>query len=171
MTMKKLSRTFFLSTIALATTILIVSCGSPAVLTSQTSKPAEVSHSDKPKPVRLVSEEAPFRFSMYPIYDNETESLVYFQIENLDEKKLVVDAEVVGFFVGLDGDSQKKTFKLAPDKKRYVAPLPLKHHDTYDVQVFVQFPDKQKFSPVFSFHCADPLPEIDWLNSEEGQEK
>lgn len=170
MSKKILSRTFYCLMLASAA-MVVVACGRSGVSMEETSKLRSVPHSDKQKTIKLMAEEPPFRFSMYPIYDSESESLVYFQIENLNEKTFVQDAEVVGYFIGLDGESQKKTLKPAPDNKRYVASLPLKHHENYEVQVFVQFPDKRKFSPTFSFHCADPLPEVDWLNSEEGKEK
>jgi hypothetical protein len=169
--MKKLLRTFGIAIFAIVAASNVAACRQSFVSKTNESTAPSVWHSDHSKKLDLRSEQPPYRFSMYPIYDNETESLVYFHIETLNDKRFVQDAKVVAFFLGPDGDPQKKIFKLAPDKKRYVTSLPLKHHESYNAQTFVEFPDKSKFSPIFAFHCADPLPEVDWLNSEEGKEK
>lgn len=168
--MKKLLRTFGIVIFAIVTALNVASCRQSFISKTNERIEPSVSHSDHSKKLDLVSEQPPYRFSMYPIYDNETESLVYFYIEKLDDKQFVQDAKVVAFFLGPHGDPQKQIFKLAPDKKRYVTSFPLKHHESYSVQTFVEFPDKSKFSPIFAFHCADPLPEMEWL-IEEGREK
>jgi hypothetical protein len=111
------------------------------------------------------------KYSMFPIYKNKTESLVYFHVNSLKTKAPISDAKVSAEFIAKDGDLKKAAFSFDSTKSCFVTTLPLDHHENYRVQTVVQLSNGKIFTPVFSFHCADAFPEVEWLSSQETESK
>ena len=111
------------------------------------------------------------KYSMFPIYKNKSESLVYFHIDSSKSKTPISNAKVSAEFIAKDGDVKKAAFNFESSKNCFVATLPLDHHENYRVQTVVQLSNGKIFTPVFSFHCADAFPEVEWLSSQETESK
>lgn len=162
--MKKLVKISFSIGLSVTAIAALVACTQSFSQTAN-SEITAVNASEKKYPILLVNQ-SPYRFSMYPIYKSKSQSLVFFQIETLKDKTFIGNAYIEAEFIAKDGDLQKEKFKLDSKNRRYIATLPLKHHEEYMVKADVHIPGQKEFSPQFSFHCADPLPELDWLTFE-----
>lgn len=111
------------------------------------------------------------QYSMFPIYKNKLESFVFFHVNSATTKLPVSNAKVSAEFIAKDGDIKKAAFTFDSGKSCYVTTLPLDHHENYRVQTVVLLPNRKIVTPVFSFHCADAFPEVEWLSSQETESK
>lgn len=131
---------------------------------------SDVSNGSSTESVTSVTLED-LKYSMFPIYKNKSESLVYFHVNSLKTKAPISDAKVSAEFIAKDGDLKKAAFSFDSTKSCFVTTLPLDHHENYRVQTVVQLSNGKIFTPVFSFHCADAFPEVEWLSSQETESK
>lgn len=106
----------------------------------------------------LAVEHQGYRFSMYPEYVSESKSLIKLDVR--DRQGLFVKgATAAANLKANDGHVQKVQFREDATLQKYVADVPLKHHEDYTVDTEVSF-EKEKFRPEFIFHCGDPVPEL-----------
>ena len=134
-------------------------------------KKDQVESSPNPNSNKLVLkvEQQGYRFSMYPQYVNESKSLIVIDVRDKDDQ-FVGGAKVVANLKGADGHVQMLVFRKDLNLQRYVAELPLKHHEDYVVDTEVAF-GNAKFKPEFIFHCGDPVPELVELSQEGSENK
>lgn len=113
----------------------------------------------------LAVEHQGYRFSMYPEYVTESKSLIKLDVRDW-QGLFVRGATAAANLRADDGHMQKVEFREDAALQRYVADVPLKHHEDYTVDTEVSF-EKEKFRPEFIFHCGDPVPEL--VQTEEGR--
>ncbi|MBX3150400.1 hypothetical protein KF728_09650 [Candidatus Obscuribacterales bacterium] len=163
----KFPKTYIAILCALCTGALLAINFYSSKLISNASKTS--SRSKKTSVMRVDLEN--IRYSMFPIYKNKAESFVYFHINDKKSETPLSDAKVTAEFIAKDGDVQEQTFKFDKDKRCFVTTLALNHHENYRVQTVVHLATGKIFRPVFSFHCADAWPEVEWLSSQETKSK
>jgi len=126
---------------------------------------------DKPSatPVLLV-EQGDYRFSMYPEYVSENKSILKLDIR--DKKELFVKgAKASANLKAEDGHQQTIAFEENTALQRYVADVPLKHHEDYVIETNIGLDagEARLYTPRFMFHCGDPIPEVDGMDPIETQ--
>jgi hypothetical protein len=148
-------------TVAMALTCSIGGCSKPQTETT----PPEVQGS---MPVLQV-DQGTYLFSMYPEYTSEEKSKLKFDVRDSQHKAVKVTT-LSATLIAQDGHRQKAAFREDPILGKYVAEIPLKHHEDYIVETQVQLPDSQAvFAPRFSFHCCDPIaPVLDGDEEKDG---
>ena len=144
---------------ALATSILVLGSCTP----KEVDKPAVQPANDSPV---LVVEQSGYRFSMYPDYQDETRSILKLDIRN-DRDEFAKGAKASASLKAQDGHEQEVEFKEDQALQRYVADVPLKHHEDYVINARIAFGNGEHrvFTPTFVFHCGDPIPQIDGVHS------
>lgn len=110
-----------------------------------------------------------YRFSMYPQYVDESKSLIKLDVRDKSDH-FVGGAQVVANLKAADGHVQRVAFREDLNLQRYVADVPLKHHEDYRVNTEVAL-GKAEFRPEFIFHCGDPVPELVELRHEGSKNK
>lgn len=106
----------------------------------------------------LTVEQQEYRFSMYPQYVDESKSVLKLDVRDRKDH-FVNGALAVANLKADDGHAQRVEFREDPALQRYIANVPLKHHEDYVVDTEVSF-QKEIFKPEFIFHCGDPVPEL-----------
>jgi hypothetical protein len=124
---------------------------------SNTNDTASTIKSSGANPV-LAVEQRGYRFSMYPQYVDESKSLIKLDVRD-KEDRFVDGAVATAKLRAADGHIQSVSFREDPALQRYVADVPLKHHEDYVIDTEVSF-EEEKFRPEFVFHCGDPVPEL-----------
>ncbi|MBX9770847.1 MAG: hypothetical protein K2X29_05730 [Candidatus Obscuribacterales bacterium] len=117
----------------------------------------------------LTVEQQEYRFSMYPQYVDESKSLLKLNIRD-KEDHFVKGARATANLKADDGHVQRVEFREDPALQRYIADVPLKHHEDYVVNTEVSL-QKETFRPEFIFHCGDPVPELVELRQEGSENK
>lgn len=116
-------------------------------------------------PVLLVKQ-GTYRFSMYPEYVSENKSTLKLDIRDPNEL-FVKGAKASASLRAEDGHQQRVVFKEDDALQRYVAVVPLKHHEDYVIETRVSLLDGKQslYEPRFVFHCGDRIPELDGVES------
>jgi|688.fasta_scaffold307913_2 hypothetical protein len=118
----------------------------------------------KDSPV-LVVEQRGYQFSMYPAYEDETKSVLKLDIRNKKDE-FVKGAKASASLKAQDGHEQEVEFKEDRALQRYVAGVPLKHHEDYVIKARVALDNGgHVYTPRFVFHCGDPIPQIEGVDS------
>lgn len=109
----------------------------------------------------LQVKEAQYTFSMYPQFESESQSRLKLDIRN-DRGDFMHGAQVVADLQAKDGHQQKAIFTEDIRLEKYVARIPLNHHEDYVITTQIQLKDlvPSTFKPRFFFHCCDPIPEL-----------
>lgn len=117
----------------------------------------------------LVVKQQNYQFSMYPQYVDESKSLIKLDVRD-NKGQFVTGAVVKANLRAADGHLQAVAFREDAAVERYVADVPLKHHEDYVVDAVVSFRN-ETFKPEFVFHCGDPVPELVELRQEGSENK
>lgn len=105
-----------------------------------------------------------YTFSMYPQYETESQSHLKLYIRDASGN-FVRGANVKANLVAKDGHQQQAFFKEDTRLQKYIAQIPLNHHEDYVIDTSIELKESgRKFTPKFWFHCCDPIPEL--LNEE-----
>lgn len=144
---------------ALAISILLIA----SCTINEVPKPLAQSTSDSPI---LVVEQAGYQFSMYPDYQDETKSVLKLDIRNKKDE-FVKGAKAAASLKAQDGHEQEVKFKEDQALQRYVADVPLKHHEDYviNAQIALDYGERRVYTPRFVFHCGDPIPQVEGVDS------
>ncbi len=144
---------------ALAMSVLVLaSCN-----TNEVPKPSVQPARESPV---LVVEQDGYRFSMYPAYENETKSVLKLDIRNKKDE-FAKGAKASASLKAQDGDEQEVEFQEDQAMQRYVADVPLKHHEDYVINARVALGTgaHSVYAPRFVFHCGDPIPQVEGIDS------
>lgn len=146
----------------LAVTLVVVvaaGCTTPKTSTPMAESSLQPVTADT-RPVLIVPERE-FTFSMYPEYVDENKSKLKLGI--CDKQSNVVHAKnVVATLIAKDGHRSSAKFFEDQNIQKYVAVIPLKHHEDYVVETDLTLENvSAHFTPKFSFHCCDPIPAMD----------
>lgn len=106
----------------------------------------------------LTVEQQEYRFSMYPQYVDESKSVLKLDIRDREDH-FVKGVLAAANLTADDGHAQRVEFREDPALQRYIADVPLKHHEDYVVDTEVSV-GKETFRPEFIFHCGDPVPDL-----------
>ena len=108
----------------------------------------------------LEVKEGPYTFSMFPEYENDKKSKLKLDIRD-SKDSFIRASKITAVLIGKDGDEQVARFVEDQTMQRYIAEIPLRHHEEYLIQTELVIPDDSgRYTPVFSFHCCDPLPVV-----------
>jgi hypothetical protein len=109
----------------------------------------------------LQVKQGPYMFSMYPQFETETNSRLKLDVRD-SHGAFIHGARVVADLIAKDGHRQKTEFEENAQLEKYVAEIPLAHHEDYVISAHIELSDSPatKFTPRFTFHCCDPLPEL-----------
>lgn len=135
--------------------LLVSSCTPTNSPTVRTDKPANSSD------LILEVNDAPYVFSMYPVYEKAASSQLRLSIEK--EKVFQTGATVTADLVADDGHNSHVSFKENIELQRYVATVQLKHDEDYLIKTNIKLVDGNSSltkTPTFAFHCGDPIPEV-----------
>lgn len=101
-----------------------------------------------------------YKFSMYPEYLNEKKSKLKLGIRDA-QNNFIRTTSLTASLIAKDGHRQEAQFVEDPKLQNYVAEIPLTHHEDYVIETDFTLLDKPgHFTPKFSFHCCDPVPEL-----------
>lgn len=107
----------------------------------------------------LEVENGQYTFFMYPEYRTSTNSLLKLAIRN-QGGQFVAAKQATADLTAEDGDKQSIAFTRNPEVGNYIANVPLRHHEDYSIQTDITLENGEHYSPKFSFHCGDPLPQL-----------
>lgn len=109
----------------------------------------------------LQIKQAPYTFSMYPQFETETKSRLKLDIRD-SQGRFIHGARAIANLTARDGHKQKANFMEDNRLEKYIAEIPLKHHEDYIIETQIDLAGSpgSTFKPQFSFHCCDPIPEL-----------
>lgn len=126
------------------------------------SKPETIETTTATSEVPILQiKQAPYTFSMYPQFETETKSRLKLNIRD-SQGRFIHGARVTANLTAKDGHKQQANFVEDNKLEKYIAEIPLKHHEDYiiDAQIELGGSLGSTFKPRFSFHCCDPIPEL-----------
>lgn len=128
---------------------------------SKTEPTKEVTVAPPPEMLPVLEvKAAPYTFSMFPQYKTESQSRLKLDIRDASGT-FVGGANVQANLLAKDGHKQQAVFKEDTGLQKYIAQIPLKHHEDYVIDTFIELKESGRtFIPKFSFHCCDPIPEL-----------
>lgn len=134
---------------ALLSAYILAACSNSEPVKKDAQAPAS--------PLVLEVKQNPYTFSMFPEYQDDKKSKLKLDIRD-NKDKFIRASKITAILTAKDGHRQLATFVEDPSLETYIAEIPLQHHEEYLVQTELVLPAPPgRFTPVFSFHCCDPV--------------
>lgn len=105
----------------------------------------------------LEIKDAQYTFSMFPQFETESQSRLKLGIRDA-KGNFIREATVTANLIAQDGHKQQAVFREDALLEKYIARIPLNHHEDYVIDTQIEMKgSERKFNPKFSFHCCDPI--------------